>query len=239
MIRGIYNAASAMVARSKQQDVTSSNLANAGAAGYKRRSVFLRRLSDAQNPAEKPWLQPLAEGTYTDFSQGVLEPTGEAFDAAIDGEGFFVVNTPQGERFTRNGDFSLSPSGELVTANGYQVLGDGGPIALPDGELVIGEQGQVYVDGAQVGNLRVVTFANPQNLESVGGALYSSNEGSVPADAATVRQGYVENANLDIVQEMVHMMTSFRYFETAQKAVQMQDETLNQAVNNIGKVKRA
>jgi flagellar basal-body rod protein FlgG len=238
MIRGIAQAASAMVSRAKQHDATANNMANAQTAGYKRHSIFLRRLTEAEAPGDKPWMRPLEEGNYTDFSQGLLEPTEEPLNLAIEGEGFFVVNTPQGERYTRNGNFTRSQAGEMVTQEGSAVLGDSGPLALPDGDLQVGEKGEVYVDGAQVGKLRIVTFANLQSLESAGQSQFSTTEPAVPATSSTVRQGYVERANFDLVHEMIQMMTTFRYYETAQKAVQMQDETLGRAVNQVGRLPR-
>jgi flagellar basal-body rod protein FlgG len=228
-----------MVSRAKQQDAVANNMANAQTAGYKRRSIFLRRLTAAESNAEHPWLRPLEQGNYTDFTQGLLEPTGEPLNLALEGDGFFVIDTPQGERYTRNGNFTRSPAGELMTPDGYAVQGDSGAIALPDGELTVGDKGELYVDGAQVGRLRTVTFANPQSLVPVGKSLFQSSETATPATSANVRQGYLERANFDLVQEMVQMITTFRYFETAQKAVQMQDETLGRAVNQVGRISRS
>jgi flagellar basal-body rod protein FlgG len=239
MIRGIYNAASAMVARARQHDVTASNLANAGTAGYKRQSIFLRRLDDAQRPDEPAWMSKLDEGTYTDFSQGMLEPTGDALNVALDGPGYFVVSTPEGERYTRNGNFTCSDTGELTTPDGLKVMSDSGALVLPAGQLVVGESGEIYVDGTQVGRMRIVTFNDQQRLKPTGKSLYASTDAAVPATSTAVRQGYLERSNLDVVREMVQMITQFRYYETAQKAVQMQDETLNQAVNQIGKLSRS
>ncbi len=227
-----------MVARARQHDVTANNLANAGTTGFKRQSLFLRRLQDASVPADKPWLQPYDEGVYTDFSQGTIVATSNPFDLAIDGKGFFVVETPEGERYTRNGSFTRSASGELVTSDGYAVAGDGGAITLPQGDLVVSETGQVIVAGQQVGTVRIVAFRNTQSLSPVGKTYYDSKEPPEPDTITLVRQGFLEQANLDPVTEMIQMMSAFRYFETAQKAVQIQDETLGRAVNQIGKLAR-
>jgi flagellar basal-body rod protein FlgF len=236
MIRGISHAASAMVARSRQQDVTANNLANAGTSGYKRQSLFLRRLNEASVPADKPWLQKFDEGIYTDFSQGTIEATSNPFDLAVDGEGFFVVDTPEGERYTRAGSLTRSASGELVTSNGFALSSDGGAITLPQGDLSVSETGEISVDSQVVGSIRLVQFKNPQALRPVGQTLYETSEPPEPDTTSRVRQGFLERANLDPVTEMVNMMSAFRYFETAQKAVQIQDETLGRAVNQIGKV---
>jgi flagellar basal-body rod protein FlgG len=259
MIRGIVEAASAMVSRSRQHDVTANNLANAGTAGFKRQSIFLRQLNRAQGtdvpPApnklpsptaaanqsrlrDTPWLRPLHEELFTDYSQGTLEASENPLNLAIEGSGFFVIETPEGERYTRNGAFSLNEEGVLITANGYAVVGDGGPITLPPGEFVVGDHGELLVDGEQVDTLRVVDFADPGTLRPIGRGLFFATQPAETIETSQVRQGYLERANFELVSEMVRMMTSFRYFETAQKAVQIQDETLGRTVNQVGKIQR-
>ena len=176
---------------------------------------------------------------YTDHSQGTLEMTNDRFNFAIQGPGFFEIETPEGTRYTRNGSFSRNEEGELITANGHRVLGDGGPITLPAGDLIVGEQGDISVDGVGQGRLRIVRFANPQGLVPIGRSLYRADVAPEEAPDSLVRQGFLEGANFDLVNEMVHMMTTFRYFETAQKAVQIQDETLDRAVNQVGRVQRS
>jgi len=238
MIRGISLAASAMVARSRQQDALANNMANAETAGFKRQSIFMRRLEAAQTDKRQPWLIPLQEGNYTDFTQGPLDPTGHPLNLALDGPGFFVVETPEGERFTRGGNFSRSEAGELVTADGFKVLGDSGPIVLSGDDITVGEHGEVNDGGVDKGRLRVVNFSDPQSLTSLGRNLFFSREEPQPEPESLVRQGYIERANFDLVHQMVEMMTTFRYFETAQKAVQIQDATLDRAVNQVGRLQR-
>jgi flagellar basal-body rod protein FlgF len=238
MIRGISLAASAMVARSRQQDALANNLANAETAGFKRQSIFMRRLEAAQTDKRQPWLIPLQEGNYTDFTQGPLDQTGDPLHLALEGSGFFVVETPEGERFTRGGNFSRSEAGELVTADGFQVLGDSGPITLTGDDITIGEHGEISDSGVEKGKLRIVNFTDPQALTSLGRNLFFSREEPQPDSESVVRQGYIERANFDLVHQMVEMMTTFRYFETAQKAVQIQDATLDRAVNQVGRLQR-
>ena len=136
-----------MVARSRQQDAIANNLANAETAGYKRQSIFMRMLQSAQLDKRQPWLVPLQEGKYTDFTQGQLDPTGDPLHMAVDGPGFFVVETPEGERFTRAGNFTRNEEGQLVTSDGYPVLGDSGAMVLTGGDVVIGERGEVSDGG--------------------------------------------------------------------------------------------
>jgi flagellar basal-body rod protein FlgF len=227
-----------MVARARQQDAIANNLANAETAGFKRESIFMRRLEAAQTDPRQPWYIPLQQEKYTDFSQGSLDLTGNPFHNAIDGPGFFVVEAPEGERYTRSGNFTLNEEGQLVTTDGYPVLSDSGPIVLTGDNFVVGERGEVSQDGVERGRLRVVAFDNPQALTALGKNLFTTAEEAQEDTGSLVRQGYIERANFDLVQQMVEMMTTFRYFETAQKAVQIQDATLDRAVNQVGRLQR-
>lgn len=227
-----------MVARARQQDAIANNLANSETAGFKRESIFMRRLEAAQADARQPWFVPLQQEKYTDFSQGSLDLTGNPFHSAIDGPGFFVVESPEGERYTRSGNFTLNDEGQLVTSDGFPVLSDSGPIVLTDDNFVVGEHGEVSQDGVDRGRLRVVRFDDPQSLTALGRNLYTTTAEALEDPESLVRQGYLERANFDLVQQMVEMMTTFRYFETAQKAVQIQDATLDRTVNQVGRIQR-
>lgn len=238
MIRGISQAASAMVARSRQQDAIANNLANAETPGFKRESIFMRRLEAAHTDPRQPWYIPLQQEKYTDFTQGPLDQTDNPFNAAIDGQGFFVVETPEGERYTRAGVFTLNEEGQLVTTDGNPVLSESGPIVLNGGDFVVGEHGEVSQDGVERGRLRLVRFDNPQSLTAQGRNLFTTKEEAQTDETSSVRQGYIERANFDLVQQMVDMMTTYRYFETAQKAVQIQDATLDRTVNQLGRLQR-
>jgi flagellar basal-body rod protein FlgF len=227
-----------MVARARQQDAIANNLANAETAGFKRQSIFMRRLEAAQTDSRQPWYIPLQQEKYTDFSQGPLDLTGNPFHNAIDGPGYFVVEAPEGERYTRSGNFTRNEEGELVTSDGYPVLSDSGPVVLTGEDFVVGEHGEISEGGVERGRLRVVSFEHPQALTALGRNLFTTTEEAQPDATSLVRQGYIERANFDLVQQMVEMMTTFRYFETAQKAVQIQDATLDRAVNQVGRLQR-
>jgi flagellar basal-body rod protein FlgF len=242
VLKGIAAAASGMIPRVRKQEAIANNLANATTAGFKRDRVFFEDLSRAQAKVmkgEADWqMPPRALGTI-DFSQGTMERTDHALDLAIAGDGFFAVSTPQGERYTRNGRFSISPQGTLTTADGNAVLGTDGPIQVPAGEFSVSETGLVSVDGRNVGTLRVVKFADPNVLVRAGSSLYAVGAAGVkPEEGPTmaVRQGYLEGSNVSTIEEMVDMITTYRFFETDQKAIQMQDETLGKAVNELGRV---
>ncbi len=241
MIKGMYRAASGMLPRIKQQEIISNNLANVNTTGYKRQSMFTEELTRAENriaPSQEEWETPMLSDIYTDYSQAVLEHTGNDLNIALDGSGFMIVESPDGEQFyTRAGNFTLSTDGYLVTPDGYTLMTDAGPISLEAGSKIeIGMDGVVNVDGQQVGMLELVDFERPYNLERVSGSLFKAPNDAVTAETEHlfVRQRYVERANVDVISEMVNMITSFRAYEANQKAIKIIDESLGRTVNDVG-----
>ena len=242
MIKGIYAAASGMLPRIQKQETIANNLANVNTPGYKRESVFLQQfnaLKARQNKTESEWQVPMVDNVYTDFSRGSLEFTGNDFNVAIDGDGFFVVSTPEGEAYTRNGNFHLNEEGVLVTSDNLPVLSDSGEIIADGGELHIGIDGLITVGGEDFGKLQIVDFEKPYQLNKLSAGLYTpdTDAGRIDLEFTYVRQGYLEKANVDVIQEMVDMIASYRNYESDQKAVQILDETLGKAVNEVGRVK--
>jgi flagellar basal-body rod protein FlgG len=241
MIKGIYDAASGMVPRMLKQETISNNLANVNTPGYKRESVFLRQLSSAQArvaKTESEWQTPMVDKIYTDFSKGSIERTGDPLNFAIDGDGFFVVETPDGEAFTRNGNFHLNPDGTLMTSDGLPVLSDGGRIEAPGGELSIDPDGTIKIEGNEFGRLLLADFEKPYQLEKTAAGIYkpAPEANRIEVEFAYVRQGYLEKANVDIIREMVDMIESYRNYESDQKAIQILDESLAKTVNQVGRV---
>jgi flagellar basal-body rod protein FlgG len=238
LIKGIQKIATSMVPRLRLQEVVANNMANAETAGFKKDSIFLRYVKEQQGLNGKltpSWETRMINKLYTDYTEGALDPTGRDLDFAIQGDGFFAVQTPNGEAYTRNGSFSLSPSGQLVTSDNYPVLTDGGPLTVQGGKLTITSTGQVYVDNAMLGTLKVVDFAKPYQLQKVNGSLYKAPNSVSPTQAnpVVVRQGYLEKSNVDVLREMVDMIDSYRTFETGQRMIQIQDESLGKAVNDL------
>lgn len=258
MIRGLYTAAAGMLLESRRTDVISNNLANVNTTGFKKEDVLaeafpqmlMRRLDDPTSfPPGMPSIdqRPIigmvgvgvaAQGTATDYTQGQVVQTGNPLDVALASEGFLVVETPRGDRYTRNGSFSLDDQGFLVTADGNYVLGEGGPIQVPQGaSLQIGANGEIIVDGNLVDTLRVVNFAEPAGLVKEGDSLWMATVAS--GDAETIegemRQGFLERSNVNSINEMLDLITATRAYETNQKAVQTQDQLLGKAVNEVGR----
>jgi flagellar basal-body rod protein FlgF len=242
MIKGIYTAASGMLPRVLKQEIFANNMANAGTVGYKKDGAFLHQLEDAQSDliTDSDWEIPMVDGVYIDFSQGSPRETKRPLDVAIEGEGFFVVKTAAGDRYTRDGEFSLTPDRILVNKNGDQVLSDSGPITIGGDDITISGDGMISVDGATAAKLKIVNFPKPYQLNKSDNGYFVPSDPSVQpsaADKTEVRQGYVEESNMNVVEQMVDMLVSFRAYEAGQKAIQTQDETLDKAVNQLGRLK--
>ncbi len=241
MLRGLYVAAEGMAARQKAQDAIANNLANLNTTGFKAdRPVFEtfyeRQIYRVQGMQAQP-IGALSAGVilrefYTDLQPGAIITTGNPLDVAIDGEGFFAVQTPQGVRYTRNGAFQLNAQGILTTREGYPVLGiNNQPLALPSTAAIhIGENGAVLANGAQVGQLLVVQG----NLTKDPDGYFV---GAVqPAANPRVVAGALEASNVNMVREMVSMIELIRAYETHQRAIHAHDETLGRAINELAKI---
>ncbi|MGI6092369.1 MAG: flagellar basal-body rod protein FlgF [Veillonellaceae bacterium] len=247
MIRGIYAAAAGMVAESQRNDVTANNLANVNTAGFKKdvavsrdfASVLIQRINDGQAAAN---VGTVGSGSQIDevatiHTSGTVRYTGNDFDLAIDGKGYFVVETAEGLRYTRNGSFTRNGQGELVTSDGLRVMGQTGPVAIGDGKMTVASDGTISIDGLETNQLRVVDFADEKQLTKQGASLFAAPEGVQAQQAAgTVNQGYLEMSNVNVVAEMVNMINGFRAYEINGKSVQAHDHLLDKAVNEVGRV---
>lgn len=246
MLRGIGAAAAGMAAGLGQLEIIADNAANVATPGFKGRipvvagfrSLLLSRVRDG--PVVE--VGPLSTGAGLeeaplDLRPGPLRPVADPLAVAIAGEGFFVVQTPQGEAYTRNGLFRRDTTGRLVTENGYPVLGEQGPIEVGP-EATILPTGEVLSGGQVVGRLRVVEFARPQALERLGeGLMVASPEAGAPREARVdLLPGFVEGANVNPVTEMVRLIAVLRAYEACQRALTVQDDTLGQAVRTIARV---
>ncbi len=175
----------------------------------------------------------------TNYEQGQLQPTENSFDLALRGKGFFSIETPAGERYTRNGEFTKDSEGYLVTKEGYMILGENGYIKVDSGNMLVKENGEVYKDEQLVDRLKLAGFDDYSILRKEGNGLVRIEEGveEVPATAeVNVQQGFIEGSNVNSVKEMVEMMTMMRTYEANQKLITIHDGLLEKAVNNIGRV---
>ncbi len=247
MIRGLYTAASGMLAEAERIDVTSNNLANANTAGFKKdvavtkdfANILITRVNDGE---EAPAIGRMGTGVIVDevvttYTGGSIRTTGNAFDLAIEGRGFFAVQTPQGLRYTRNGTFAKSIRNQLVTSDGYQVLGENGPIMINGNKMSVDENGRVIVDDEVVGQLRMEEFADEKQLSKEGSSLFAAAQGEQGQQAAgRVVQGALEMSNVNVVGEMVNLITNYRSYEINAKVVRSHDDLLGKAANDIAKL---
>ncbi len=254
MQSSMYNALFGALTQEHRLANISNNLANVNTTGYKReklafRDVFIRIGHDMLDPIaaihEKSLLpepDQMAQArialSHIDFSQGGMRETGNPLDVALQGEGFFKVRTLEGDFYTRNGNFHLTPDGQLVNSQNYPVLGDGGEIIVEAGGRVdVTPNGEIRVNDDAVGVLQVVTFENPQVLEKVGQNLYRVREGvnalEQPVDNVALASGYLENANVEVVQEMVGMIETHRLFEAYQKVMHSTQEADQKVIREV------
>jgi len=238
MNSGMYAALSGNESAMRRLDIISNNLANASTPGFKADQIhFDSVLAGVKSPtAETPVLS--SERFSTDFSTGTLQKSDNVLDLALDGDGFFVVNTPQGPAYTRQGNFQRGAGGKLVTADGYEVQGQGGPINVAGGRIQIGDGGVVTLDGVAAGTLAQVDFPKPYALTKLGGGLLvPTDPQAAPAPSkAQVKQGFLESSNVKVIVEMSRMIETSRYFESCAKVVKAYDDMTGKAANDLGKV---
>ncbi len=245
MNSGMYTALSGNLASQQKLDVLTNNLANVNTTGFKRdRMVFESMLSAVKNPSQPGGTLTdapvMSEVRFaTDYSAGPVKQTGNTFDLALDGDGFFVVNTPQGKAYTRQGNFHLDSASRLISADGYEVLGNGAPIAVKGGKVEIDSKGGVFVEGNRVASLDIVDFPKPYQLKKAGSALFipeGPGGGEQPAKNAEVRQGFLEDSNVNPILEMAHLIETSRYYESCLKVVRSYDDMAAKAANELGKL---
>jgi flagellar basal-body rod protein FlgG len=244
-------AATGMLVQRKKMDVITNNITNVDTTGYKKDQLLSRSFKDMliskiDDPAVVNYSTAIGsqntgvhiDEVVTDFSSGSLEETGEMTDLAIQGDGFFTVSTKNGERYTRDGSFSVNSEGYLVTADGNYVLGTSGKIRVGTGKFTVSEQGVVSVNGTPAGKLKIVNFADTAGLRKEGSNLYANYSTSIVSSTGetAVKQGCLEGSNVDIASEMVDMLSVSRMYETNQRMVKMLDESLDKAVNEVGRV---
>jgi flagellar basal-body rod protein FlgF len=248
MQNGFLVGLSRQVALSRELDVVANNIANINTFGYKADgSLFEEYLSsNARSDTGGRISYVRDRGVWHNMTAGPMERTGNPLDLAIDGDGFFAVQTPRGERYTRNGALHVDATGQIVTSEGDPVLGTSGPIVLQpnDRQISISRDGTVSVrNGAsksdtQRGKLRLVTFARPQQLQKDGGSTWKAAAGDPPKEAATaaVEQGAVERSNVRGVVEMARMIEITRAYTQVATLLQQQSDLSTQSIDKLADV---
>ena len=257
MVRGLYTAYTGMTNEQERLDVIAINLANASTVGYKEENVTnqsfddvltikIRDNSEAYNdrPIGKMTLGVKLGESYTNYTQGSLRETGQTYDMALEGKGFFTMSVTDKNgnsdiKYTRNGNFTMSKDGYIVDSEGNRLMGEAGEIIIPTEatDVVIDETGAVYADGNYIDNILVTDFEDYSYLVKSGDSMYEAVDSAVTIDSdAKIRQGFTEQSNVNVVSEMVKMISVTRAYEANQKVIQSIDQTLDLAANSVGKI---
>ncbi len=278
MLRGIYTGASGMLAQDARMDAIANNLANVDKTAYKKDiavfkafpDMIIRRINESGlgiTPAGSydtmPYVGKLGTGVelnevFTNFDQGSLQRTENSFDLALEGRGFFTVMTERGERYTRDGSFTINQDGVLMTHNGNPVVGENGIIRVHHNNFIVNEQGEVVVNGdlsadprdvvsmasndwsnpLVIDKLKIVDFENIREIKKEGDSMYRETEYSgppLPPGNFKVVQGFLEKSNVNIVREMVDMIEVQRSYEANQKTVTSHDQALGKLINEVAR----
>ncbi len=257
MVKGLYTAYTGMMNEQHRMDVLTNNLANSTTTGFKKEgttsqsfdSVLAYRIKDASSEPNVPKRMGINTPgvkigeNYTDYTQGSFKITDNTYDLALSGDGFFTIEftNKAGETstmYSRDGSFTLNEQGDLVTKDGNYVMGTNGRIRLnPLLESSIDSTGRIYQNDNLVATIQLSDFEDYNYLEKYGENLYSAVEGATARNAsAAVYSGYLEMSNVNIVSEMVDLITITRQYEANQRVIKSYDESLQIAANRLGKL---
>jgi len=247
-----------MLLQRRKMETITNNITNAETTGYKKEfnvahsfdEVLTRRINDTHTGTGVPGREsvrrlvgPLNLGTqvdqlYIDFAQGSMEGTERSTDLALVGDAFFVIQTEDGERYTKAGHFYINNDGYLIDGEGQFLLGNNGPIYVGGLNFTVDTNGNVYTPEGLSDTIRVVSFEDNEQLRRQGSNMYYSlEEPMAAANPYTIAQGFLEMSNVDIGREMVDMLAMYRTYETNQRMITMIDETVGKAVNEIGRLR--
>jgi len=239
----MYVALSRQMTLRREMDIVANNIANSDTTGFKVESAMVR--TDASDKARmvdgpKSLKFVIDDGVIRDFSQGTLRQTGGTFDLGIEGQGFFKIETAEGERYTRDGRFTLSPDGRLTNQFGDAVGGEGGEITVnpEEGPVTIAADGTVSQNGERVGKIAVVAFDDLSALSKDGNNLLrnTSNIQPVAATAARVKQGMLEGSNVNSVMQITRLIEVSRAYESMARTIEGSSELSRRSVERLGRV---
>lgn len=225
----------------REFQVIANNIANAATTGYRAESVvfseFVRGLTGPGAGVEAPLSMAAANARQTNLGQGGLSFTGGPLDLAIEGPGFFRIDTAGGERLTRAGHFALDAEGQVVNPDGFRLLDDGGaPIQVPPGAaLAVSRDGTLSADGLPVAQIGLVVPDDPARLTREGGTLHRAEGDTLPADGAVLHQGYLEDSNVSPMAEMARMIAVQRAYEAGQAFLDREDQRIRNVIQTLSR----
>lgn len=234
---GLIEGVESLLAQEQRMNQITNNLANVDTGGYKKENISFWEMlyrADGNGPRVGKAMR-----VHTDHTQGTSEQTARDLDFAIMGDGFFKIQTPRGIRYSRAGNFELNALGQLTTQDGSLVMGQGGPVVLQGDKINISRQGIISIDGEDVDQVAVVTFANLRDLEKENANYYKPVDNKVQEEMSTnfeLQQGYLEASNVNPVIEMTEMIDLHRAYESQQRVILTIDEIDGQAISKVGKL---
>jgi len=227
----------------RAMDIVANNVANMSTTGFKREGIEFDTLLSQTAPDET--LDFVVDrATYRDASSGPIDPTGNPLDLAIQGAGYFSVQTPQGTRYTRAGAFQINTDGQLVTLSGDLLLGEGDqPITIPETATAVNVSADGFITAkvdngaslAELGKISVAKFDNERDLQPVGMGLYATDQTPAPADDSGIMQNALEQSNVEPVVEMTHMIEIMRSYEQAVNLIGQENSRLDSAISMLSK----
>lgn len=233
---------SRQMALKNRMDVIANNMANVNTAGYKSdQLVFEEYLMPVADITDAPGADGQLSYVYDagivrSFTAGSIEKSGNELDVAISGDGWLSVDSPEGPRYTRNGQLKIDNQGTLVTSEGLPVLGEGGPITFEPGNsnIVIADDGTISTNQGIKGKLAIVRFENPASLTKEGHSIYSSSDTPEADFESRVMQGFVEKSNVQPVLELTRLIETVRAYTSTSQTLQKTSELRNEAINQLG-----
>ncbi|MCL4675581.1 MAG: flagellar hook-basal body complex protein [Pararhodobacter sp.] len=222
----------------REMQVLANNIANLSTTGFRREGVLFSEYVRQLDRGEPPLSMAAANARQTYLTQGALTMTGGQLDLAIEGDGFFLIETPDGERLTRAGHFATNAAGEMVTPDGHRLLDIGGaPVFVPAdaGQISIARDGTVSADGQPLGQIGLVRPEDPAELSRASGVLHMTTGPLVPVTDAALLQGFLEESNVNPISEMARMIEVQRAYESGQKFLDREDERIRNVVQTLSR----
>ena len=230
-----YIALSRQTVVRRQMDILANNIANAATPAFKsEHMLFVEHLARSGSAQSLSFVQDVA--VVRDTAEGAFTQTGNTLDLAISGDGYFVVETPEGVRYTRAGALRLDEDGALITSQGFALLDQNGrPLTVPSGDstIEIAPDGTLATETGQVGQLKVVRFANEQALRRTFGGIYETNDEPLEAPDARVMQGMIEESNVQPIIEMTNLISAMRGYQSTQRLIEAEHQRQRQVIESL------
>ncbi|WP_323035454.1 flagellar hook-basal body complex protein [Pararhodobacter sp.] len=222
----------------REIQVLANNIANISTTGFRREGLLFSEYVQKLDNREAPLSMAAANAHQTYLNQGTMSMTGGQLDLAIEGEGFFLIETPQGERLTRAGHFATNAAGEMVTPDGHRLLDIGGaPVFVPAeaGNVAISRDGTISADGQPLGQIGLMRPEDPSQIRRATGVLHEATGPLVPVPEASLFQGFLEDSNVNPISEMARMIEVQRAYEAGQKFLDREDERIRNVVSTLSR----